>query len=67
VDSGRTIPAVREALVELNLGQWALKIWVIVANITDEFILGGSISYGPTTRQWTWDAVCYNWARKRRQ
>jgi hypothetical protein len=31
---------VREALVELTLEQRALKIWVFVADITDEFILG---------------------------
>jgi hypothetical protein len=33
VGSGRTIPVVREALVEVTLGPRALKIW-------DEFILG---------------------------
>jgi hypothetical protein len=38
--SGRTIPVVREALVEVTLGQQALKILVFVADITDEFILG---------------------------
>jgi hypothetical protein len=38
--SGRTIPVVREALVELTLGQRALKFWVFVADITDEFVLG---------------------------
>jgi hypothetical protein len=31
---------VKEALVELTLGQRALKIWVFVADITEEFILG---------------------------
>jgi hypothetical protein len=40
VGSGRKIPAVREALVELTLGQRGLKIWVFVADITEEFILG---------------------------
>jgi hypothetical protein len=40
VGSGRTIPVVKVALVKLTLGQWALKIWVLVADITDEFILG---------------------------
>jgi hypothetical protein len=40
VGSGRTIPIVKEALVELTLGQRALKIRVFVADITDEFILG---------------------------
>jgi hypothetical protein len=40
VCSGRTIPVVREALVEVTLGQRALKILVFVADITAEFILG---------------------------
>jgi hypothetical protein len=40
VVSGETIPVVKEALVELTLGQSALKIWVFVARITDELILG---------------------------
>jgi hypothetical protein len=40
VGSGRTIPVVKEALVELTLEQRALKFWVFVADITDELILG---------------------------
>jgi hypothetical protein len=40
VGSGRTIPVVREALRELTLGQRALNIWIFVADITEEFILG---------------------------
>jgi hypothetical protein len=40
VGSGRTIPVVKDVLVELNLGQQVLKIWVFVADITDEFIMG---------------------------
>jgi hypothetical protein len=40
VGSGRTIHVAREALVELTLTQRALKIWVFVADIMDEFILG---------------------------
>jgi hypothetical protein len=40
VGSRRTIPVAREALVELTLTQRALKIWVFVADIMDEFILG---------------------------
>jgi hypothetical protein len=40
VGSGRMIPVARETLVDLTLGQRALKIWVFVADITDEFILG---------------------------
>jgi hypothetical protein len=39
VHSGRTIPVVKEALVELTLVQRALNIWVFVADRTDEFIL----------------------------
>jgi predicted aspartyl protease len=38
--SGETIPVLKEALVELTLGQRALRIWVFVAEVTDEFILG---------------------------
>jgi hypothetical protein len=38
--SGETIPVVKDAQVELTLGRRALKIWVFVAEITDEFILG---------------------------
>jgi hypothetical protein len=38
--SGETIPVLKEALVELTLGQLALRIWVFVAEITDEFIIG---------------------------
>jgi len=38
--SGETIPVLKEALVELTLGQWATRIWVFVAEFTDEFILG---------------------------
>jgi hypothetical protein len=37
------IPVVKEALVELTQGQRALKIWVFVADITEEFILGPDI------------------------
>jgi hypothetical protein len=40
VGSGRTIPVVKKALVQLTLGQRALKIWVFVADVTDKFILG---------------------------
>ena len=38
--SGETIPVLKEALVELTLGRRALRIWVFVADVTDEFILG---------------------------
>ena len=37
--SGETIP-VTEALVERTLGWQTLRIWVFVAEITDEYILG---------------------------
>jgi hypothetical protein len=40
VGSERTIPVVREALRELTLRQRALNIWVFVADITDDLILG---------------------------
>jgi hypothetical protein len=43
VGSGRTKAVVKEALVELTLGQRTLKIWVFVADVTDEFILGPDI------------------------
>ena len=38
--SGETIPVLKEALVELTLGRQALRTWVFVAEVTDEFILG---------------------------
>jgi predicted aspartyl protease len=38
--SGETIPVVKEAQVELTLGRRTLRIWVLVADITDDFILG---------------------------
>jgi hypothetical protein len=38
--SGETIPVLKEALVELSLGRRALRIWVFVTEVTDEFILG---------------------------
>jgi hypothetical protein len=37
--SGKNIPVAKETLVELSLGRRALRIWVFVAEITDEFIL----------------------------
>jgi hypothetical protein len=66
VVSGQKIPVGKEALVELTLGKQTLKFLVFVADITDEIILGWK-SCGPTTRHWTWDAMCYDWARKRCQ
>jgi predicted aspartyl protease len=38
--SGETIPVLKKALVELTLGRRALRIWVFIAEVTDEFILG---------------------------
>jgi hypothetical protein len=38
--SGETIPVVKEARVELTLGRRTLRIWVFVADITDDFMLG---------------------------
>jgi predicted aspartyl protease len=38
--SGKTIPVVKEALVELTIGRRTLRIWVFFADITEEFILG---------------------------
>ena len=38
--SGENLPVLKEALVKLTLGRRALRIWVFVAEVTDEFILG---------------------------
>jgi len=38
--SGETIPLLKEALVQLTLGRRSLRIWVFVAEVIDEFILG---------------------------
>jgi hypothetical protein len=38
--SGETIPVLKEALVELSLRRRALRIWVFVAEVTDDFIMG---------------------------
>ena len=47
---GETIPVLKEALVELTLGQRALSIWVFVAEVTDEFTLGLGVlrAYDPS-------------------
>jgi hypothetical protein len=37
---GETIRVLKEALVELTLGWRALRIWVFVTKVMDEFILG---------------------------
>jgi hypothetical protein len=38
--SGQTLLVLEEELVELNLGRSALRIYVSIATITDQFILG---------------------------
>jgi hypothetical protein len=37
---------VKEALFELNLGRRALKMWVLIAEITDKFIIGLDVLAG---------------------
>jgi len=37
--SGETIPVLKEAFIELTLGRRALRIWVFVVEVMDEFIL----------------------------
>jgi hypothetical protein len=38
--SGEALPIIKEVFLTLTLGQRPLKIWVFVADITNEFILG---------------------------
>jgi hypothetical protein len=38
--SEETIPELKEAPVEPTLGRRALRVWVFVAEVTDDFILG---------------------------
>jgi hypothetical protein len=38
--SGETLPILKEAFVTLTLGRLPLEIWVFVADLTDELILG---------------------------
>jgi hypothetical protein len=38
--SGEAIPVLKEALFDLTLRWWALAIWVFVAEVTQEFIVG---------------------------
>jgi hypothetical protein len=38
--SGEAFPNIKEVCLTLTLGWRLLKIWVFVANITDELILG---------------------------
>jgi hypothetical protein len=46
--SGESLPILKEVLLTLNLGRRPLRMWVFVANITNEFILGLNIlsAYG---------------------
>jgi hypothetical protein len=37
---GKALPTLKEAFLTMTLGRRPLKIWVLVANITNEFILG---------------------------
>jgi hypothetical protein len=63
---GKTIPAVKEVLVDMTLGRQPLRIWVLVADITDYFILRLDMS-------WAYEASlnvgqhALRLARKRRQ
>jgi hypothetical protein len=52
--STKAIPILKEVLLTLTLGQRPLKIWVFVANITNEFILGLDIlrAYGASVDLW---------------
>jgi hypothetical protein len=38
--SGEALPILKEVFLTLNLGRPPFKIWVFVADITNEFILG---------------------------
>jgi hypothetical protein len=38
--SGEALPILKEIFLTMNLGQYPLKMWVFVANITNDFILG---------------------------
>jgi len=38
--SGETIPVLKEALINLTLGWQAVRIWVFIAEVINEFILG---------------------------
>jgi hypothetical protein len=38
--SGEALPVLKEVFLTLSLGRRPLKIWVFVANITNDFILG---------------------------
>jgi hypothetical protein len=38
--SGESLPILKEVLLTLTLGHGPLKMWLFIANITDEFILG---------------------------
>jgi predicted aspartyl protease len=44
--SGQKIPILKEALVMLTMGKCRVRTWAIVANITEELILGLDVLYG---------------------
>jgi predicted aspartyl protease len=44
--SGQKIPILKEALVILTMGECRVRTWAIVANITEELILGLDVLYG---------------------
>jgi hypothetical protein len=48
--SGETLPIFNEVFLTLTLGRRSLKMWVLVANITNESILGPDIlrAYDPS-------------------
>jgi hypothetical protein len=41
--SGKTIPVLKETLIELTLGWRALRIWMRIMEVTEEFILGSDV------------------------
>jgi hypothetical protein len=55
--SGETISVLKEALGELTLGRSALKSWVSVAEITDEFIQGLDVLRAYDASVDTWSAM----------
>jgi hypothetical protein len=55
--SEETISVLKEALGELTLGRSALMIWVFVAEITDEFILGLDVLRAYDASVDTWGAM----------
>jgi hypothetical protein len=56
--SWETLPVLKEALVELTLGQKPLHIWVFITEITDEFIL--RLDFLHTMHPRILGAMCYD-------